>query len=105
MLFFQYFNATTKHIIFLFSDVTTPVGEWGEWEDFFPCTATCGGGNQTRARECKTLDPENGGINCETENEHFTETVACNVQACPSKQFFKEKVRFQARLYGALVQA
>ena len=93
MLVFLYFNATTKHIIFLFSDVTTPVGEWGEWEDFFPCTATCGGGNQTRARECKTLAPQNGGINCETETEHFTETVACNTQTCQSELIFWLKTK------------
>jgi hypothetical protein len=70
------------------SDATTHVGKWGDWDEFSECTATCGGGNKTRARECKTLAPENGGINCETETEHYTETVACNTQACPSELNF-----------------
>jgi hypothetical protein len=82
---FMLIMLTLNRFLFLFSIITHSVGEWGDWEEFSECTATCGGGNQIRARECKSLDPENGEINCETETEHYTETVACNTQACPSE--------------------
>ncbi len=86
-------RLTLNKILFKFSINTISVGEWGVWEEFSECTATCGGGNQTRARECKTLDSENGGINCETETEHFTETVACNTQTCQSELIFWWKTK------------
>ena len=57
-------------------------GNWGEWDDFTPCTATCGGGNKTRAREC--IDPLSGDQveNCPNFETSAVETVTCNTESC-----------------------
>ncbi len=48
------------------------------WSDWSACTATCGGGTQTRTRTVIT-PAANGGAPCGP----LTETRACNEQACP----------------------
>ncbi|XP_013387914.1 SCO-spondin [Lingula anatina] len=56
-----------------------PVGcscqEWGEWEQ---CSASCGGGEQTRRRSC--TDGIFGGRKCTIED--YQETRQCNSQSC-----------------------
>jgi hypothetical protein len=51
------------------------VGNWSGWSQ---CSASCGGGSQTRTRPI-TQQPANGGASCPT----LTETQSCNTQACP----------------------
>ena len=53
------------------------VSDWSTWST---CSATCGGGTQTRTRTVLT-PPSNGGLACPAD---FTETQACNTQACPT---------------------
>jgi hypothetical protein len=51
------------------------VGEWGEWG---PCNAVCGGGSSTRRREVLT-PPEHSGAAC----PHLTQALPCHTQPCP----------------------
>ncbi len=71
-------------------DIPVINGAWSEWEDFSPCTVSCGGGNQTRSRACDNPEPHNGGSDCETETEHGLETVPCNLQSCDGKLILKQ---------------
>ena len=50
-----------------------------KWDDWSPCTATCGGGTQWRAKVI-TQNATHGGRECE---EPFNETQNCNMQSCP----------------------
>ena len=49
-----------------------------EWTPFGTCSATCGGGTQTRTRDILT-DAKNGGAACPV----LTDEQACNEQPCP----------------------
>lgn len=55
-------------------EVNPPVN--GGWSDFGGCSATCGGGTQTR--QCNNPPPSNGGANCSGPSSQ-----SCNTQACP----------------------
>ena len=49
---------------------------------FTPCSATCGGGAQSRARICNNPAPQFNGKDC---IGPANETRACNTFYCPSK--------------------
>ena len=55
-------------------------GGWSDYGDWSECTATCGGGTQTRSKTCNNPAPANGGADCEGDAE---ETRECNIDACP----------------------
>ena len=44
------------------------------------CSAECGGGEQTRERQCNNPAPENGGADCQGDT---SETQSCNEHPCP----------------------
>ena len=52
------------------------VVQWSQWAPFDACSATCGGGNQTRTRTCSATNA------CAGNSE---ETRACNTQVCPGE--------------------
>merc|ERR1712025_1516057 len=54
-------------------------GGWGPWSDWSKCSAECGGGEQSKTRQCNNPAPANGGADCEGEG---TEVRKCNTQAC-----------------------
>ncbi|RUS87810.1 hypothetical protein EGW08_004409 [Elysia chlorotica] len=58
-------------------------GVWNMWSDWSICTVTCGGGNQSRQRDCQ--GPFHGGDPCEGLTE---ETQDCNIQNCPVNGYF-----------------
>ena len=61
-------------------------GKYTEWSQWSECTATCGGGTQTRHRSCTNPPPQNGGKSCLDQGlGPEIETQSCNVQPCPSK--------------------
>jgi len=62
-------------------------GSWGDWAAWSTCSATCGGGTQTRTRTCSNPPPSNGGLPCQGSN---TERTICNTQTCTS-DFFQYK--------------
>ena len=55
-------------------------GGWSDYGDWSACSAECGGGEQTRERQCNNPTPQKGGAECEGES---SETRSCNEQACP----------------------
>ena len=52
---------------------------WGEFDQWTPCSKSCGGGVQSRTRS-KSQEAENGGTPCIGES---MEENACNTQGCP----------------------
>ena len=52
---------------------------WGSWSAYEACSATCGGGRQTRSRSV-AVQPSCGGTSCSGSS---TQTQSCNNQCCP----------------------
>ena len=55
-------------------------GKWGSWGAFGACTAACGGGVQTRYRNCNKPAPTYGGKTCPGEGRNIR---GCNTHHCP----------------------
>ena len=55
-------------------------GFWSVWEDWGRCSATCGGGRQTRNRRCVRG-------NC---SGSTTDSAECNTQSCGNGSFLLE---------------
>ncbi|XP_028259472.1 hemicentin-1 [Parambassis ranga] len=63
------------------STANCPVdGNWGSWQPWGECSASCGGGERTRVRLCNSPSPSNGGRPCPGDS---TQLSRCNTQACP----------------------
>ncbi|XP_076098251.1 SCO-spondin-like [Mytilus galloprovincialis] len=60
-------------------------GEWKEWGKWNHCSTTCGGGIQTRNREC--IEPQYGGAPCHGNN---TDYMSCNDFECPIDGVWEE---------------
>ena len=54
------------------------------WSNWTECTKTCGGGQQTRIRNCTNPSPLHGGNNCTNLGKNV-ENRNCSTQNCPSK--------------------
>nr|XP_061790885.1 hemicentin-1-like [Nerophis lumbriciformis] len=60
---------------------TCPVnGNWGAWQSWGECSASCGGGERTRVRLCNNPPASNGGRPCPGDSSQLSR---CNVEACP----------------------
>ncbi|XP_076007425.1 hemicentin-1 [Genypterus blacodes] len=55
-------------------------GNWGSWQPWGECSASCGGGQRTRARLCNSPSPSNGGRQCPGDSSQLSR---CSNQACP----------------------
>ncbi|XP_078312803.1 coadhesin-like [Crassostrea virginica] len=55
-------------------------GVWATWGGWGTCTETCGGGIQTRARNCSNPAPQYGGSDCPG---FSSSTQTCNTHNCP----------------------
>lgn len=55
-------------------------GGWTDFGDWSECSATCGGGTQTRTRSCTNPAPAHGGADCLGES---SQSQACNTGGCP----------------------
>ena len=62
--------------------LSTVDGGWSDWTQWGSCSASCDEGTRQRSRACNNPSPENGGKNCDGDND---ETESCNEQACPIK--------------------
>ncbi|CAH1243399.1 PTPRT [Branchiostoma lanceolatum] len=57
-------------------------GGWSEWDDWSPCSLSCGNGTRTRTRTCDSPNPAYGGQDCAGAE---SETQACPDQPdCPA---------------------
>ena len=61
--------------------------EWGKWEDWLKCTASCGGGVQARTR--RTI-PYNEPWEC---TGSFVDLQPCNTQPCPEVETLQTDVK------------
>ncbi|XP_056628956.1 hemicentin-1 isoform X2 [Triplophysa dalaica] len=57
-------------------------GGYSNWEEWGPCSVTCGQGNQERIRFCNNPPPANGGPSCEGVN---VDSRKCQVSLCPGE--------------------
>lgn len=55
-------------------------GGWGNYGAWSACSASCGGGSQTRSRKCNDPAPSNGGANCVGPAQQSRD---CNTSPCP----------------------
>eukprot|EP00076_Gallus_gallus_P024039 XP_015146078.1 hemicentin-1 isoform X10 [Gallus gallus] len=55
-------------------------GNWGPWQTWSQCSASCGGGEQTRTRLCSNPAPLYNGHPCPGDSSQISR---CNSQACP----------------------
>ncbi|CAK6971319.1 hemicentin-1 [Scomber scombrus] len=63
------------------STANCPVeGNWGSWQPWGDCSASCGGGQRTRVRLCNNPSPSSGGRPCPGDTSQLSR---CNSQACP----------------------
>jgi len=62
------------------SDPCPVDGGWSDFSAWSGCSAECGGGTQSRSRECDNPAPANGGAECEGDAE---ESQECNTDPCP----------------------
>ena len=66
------------------NDTNKPIGippnTWSEWSSWTECGVTCGGGRQSRTRECKTKGARE--LDC---TGLAVEIRDCNTHHCPSK--------------------
>merc|ERR1712176_910209 len=65
------------------SNISCPVnGNFSMWSNWTMCTVTCGGGYQTRNRNCSNPSPMYGGANCSLLGAK-TENRTCGNISCP----------------------
>ncbi|XP_030135337.4 hemicentin-1 [Taeniopygia guttata] len=62
------------------TDLCPVDGSWGQWQSWSQCSASCGGGEQSRVRLCSSPAPLNRGRPCPGDSSQISR---CNTQACP----------------------
>ena len=65
-----------------FKTIISVDGEWGSWQAWSTCSKTCGGGEQSRIRDCDNPPQSGNGTNCTGAME---DTQTCNNFTCPRK--------------------
>ena len=63
--------------------VTLVNGGWTDWEEWSSCSSPCGGGYQTRSRNCTNPAPANGGFQCSVPAKDMRDCV--DNSPCPGK--------------------
>ena len=114
---FIYYETVTLLLFFTFSAATTttatttattttattttampppPIkGHWSLWDPWSVCSATCGGGSQSRQRYCTDPPPQDGGADCVGES---TESRTCADWGCPGDWQCKDIVPLSGSL-------
>lgn len=60
-------------------------GNWGSWQPWGECSASCGGGERSRIRLCNNPSPSDGGRPCPGDASQLSR---CNTQPCPGRLFY-----------------
>ena len=68
----------------LILNIFTVDGVWGSWQAWSTCSMTCGGGEQSRMRNCDDPPQSGNGTNC---TGYMNATQTCNNFTCPRKYF------------------
>ncbi|XP_060069782.1 hemicentin-1-like [Ylistrum balloti] len=55
-------------------------GQWGNWQGWTECSATCGEGERFRSRFCDNPSPRDGGLNCQDDDIQYD---VCVSRPCP----------------------
>lgn len=76
---------------------TSVDGNWGSWQPWGECSASCGGGERTRVRLCNNPSPNSGGRACPGDASQLSR---CNAQACPGWTLVPCQVQFSVPLAG-----
>lgn len=77
---------------YIFQFKFTVNGNWGQWSEYNECSATCGGGQQMRTRQCNDPPSAHGGDDClitgsANQREKIeSELWLCNADPCPGKK-------------------
>lgn len=74
-------------------------GSWASWAGWSVCTATCGGGLQTRTRACASPAPAHGGDECAGTP---SEDRQCNVGVSCGAPVLTAASEHCAQIYGAI---
>lgn len=99
-------NITNKDLliicyVFLCSAVVIRDGNWGDWEAWSACSATCGDGRNLRVRYCNNPTPMNG-LTCSGD---ALELETCNDGNCTGTgpaNGFALQVHACFKLFGTL---
>ena len=77
--------STLRFDIYLVRSLNSLVdGAWNKWEEWSPCSKTCGLGDRIRKRECNNPAPLFGGKSCDG---NATQTEMCMKEKCSGKEF------------------
>ena len=57
-------------------------GKFSPWTPWKQCSKTCGGGTQTRTRQCDNPPPSQGGKPCVGDT---LQTRVCSINVCPGE--------------------
>ena len=60
---------------------------WTSWTPFSPCTANCGGGNQSRSRNCWNAGSDHYVFDCPGNS---SERRSCNTHRCTISNFYQK---------------
>lgn len=75
------FCAPLSYKLFFNVALSSPVnGGYSNWEEWGPCSSTCGQGFQERIRVCDNPKPANGGRSCSGPS---IDSRKCHVGLCP----------------------
>lgn len=90
-------------LVFVNACFTSVDGNWGSWQPWGECSASCGGGERTRIRLCNNPSPNSGGRACPGD---ASQLARCNAQACPGWTLVPCQVRFWCHsLYSQMSSA
>ncbi|CAG0880726.1 unnamed protein product [Cyprideis torosa] len=67
-------------------DVTPVDGKWGKWQDWGPCSRSCGGGVQKSVRHCDSPTPSAGGRYCTGRRVRYR---SCQTEDCEDDGDFR----------------
>merc|ERR1711881_149760 len=69
-------------------DLQEPISEYGDWQPWSPCSASCGGGDRIRSRFC-SIDECSDGLRLQVVDE------PCNVEECQQEPSSEEEASEQ----------